>query len=67
MTELTVENVVNAAVKAMNSEAGQALTEKLITEVLKKNPNMTMKEWKETQVKFLAYMTITMVKETAII
>lgn len=59
------EIMIEAARKAMNSEAGQKITEKLIEEVKKQNPNITMKEWKEIQSRFLAYMTITMTKEIA--
>ena len=61
----TYETITKAAQKALNSEAGQKLTEKLIEEVVKQNPNITMEEWKEIQTRFLAYTAIKMTQELA--
>lgn len=62
---MNIQEITMAMAKAMNSEAGQKITEKLIEEVKKQNPNITMQEWKEIQSRFLAYMTIKMTKEIA--
>ncbi len=48
---------------ALNSEAGQELTTKLIEAVKAQNPNTTMAEWKDIQARFLAYMTVTAIRE----
>ena len=60
---MTMYETVEAARTALNSEAGQALTEKLIEQVKQQNPEITMKDWKEIQARFLAYMTIKMAQE----
>ena len=62
---MNIQEITMAMAMAMNSEAGQKITEKLIEEVKKQNPNITMQEWKEIQSRFLAYMTIKMTKEIA--
>lgn len=58
-----LESFTKAAAAALNSEAGQELTDKLLRQVITKNPNTTPEEWKEIQARFLAYMTIRMAQE----
>ncbi len=60
---MKLEEIVKAAQIAMNTEAGQELTGKLMEKVLEQNPDTTVKEWEDIKARFLAYMTITMARE----
>lgn len=60
---MKLEEIVKAAQTAMNTEAGQELTGKLMEKVLEQNPDTTVKEWEDIKARFLAYMTITMARE----
>ena len=60
---MKLEEIVKAAQIAMNTEAGQELTGKLMEKVLEQNPDTTVKEWEDIKARFLVYMTITMARE----
>lgn len=50
------KKVVNAEAVALNSEAGQELTKKLLQMKLAQNPNMTAEEWEETKQEFMVFI-----------
>ncbi len=59
-----VEIMTEAERKALNTEAGQELTEKLLQMKLKQNPNMTAEEWQQTKSEFMTFIFYTFVRET---
>lgn len=59
-----VSKVEKAERKALNSEAGQKLTEKLLEMKLAENPNMTAEEWKQTKSEFMTFIFYQFVKQT---
>ena len=59
-----VERVAEAERTALNSPAGQALTEELLKMKLAQNPNMTAEEWAKTKSEFMTFLFLTFVKET---
>lgn len=47
----------SAAIRsALNTEKGQEITQLLLTEALKKNPNMTQEEWKDMKSEFMTFI-----------
>lgn len=47
----------SAAIRsALNTEKGQEITQLLLTEALKKNPNMTAEEWKDMKSEFMTFI-----------
>lgn len=59
-----VEIMTEAERKALNTEAGQELTEKLLQMKLKQNPNMTAEEWQQTKSEFMTFIFYMFVRET---
>jgi hypothetical protein len=59
-----VEKISEAERTALNSPAGQELTQKLFEMKLAKNPSMTPKEWNRTKSEFMTFIFFTFVKET---
>ncbi len=59
-----VEKVSEAERTALNSPAGQELTQKLLEMKLAQNPNMTPEEWSRTKSEFMTFIFFTFVKET---
>ena len=51
-----VEKVSEAERKVLNSEIGQKITQKYLSECLKENPEMTAEEWKEKKAGLLTYL-----------
>lgn len=50
---------------ALNSEAGQEITTKLLEMKLASNPNMTVEEWESTKKEFMIYLFNEVVKNNA--
>lgn len=50
--------------EALNNEAGQEITKKLLAEALKKNPDMTPEEWQQMKSEFMTFIFCQFVKET---
>lgn len=59
-----VEKVSEAERTALNSPAGQELTQKLLEMKLAQNPNITPEEWSRTKSEFMTFIFFTFVKET---
>ena len=59
-----VEKVSEAERTALNTPAGQELTEQLLRMKLKENPNMTPEEWQQTKSEFMTFIFCMFVKET---
>ena len=51
-----VDKVTEAERKFFNSEYGQKVTQKYLTECLKENPEMTAEEWKEKKAGLLTFL-----------
>lgn len=51
-----VEKVSAAERTALNSPAGQELTQKLLEMKLQQNPNLTPEEWAETKSQFMTFI-----------
>ena len=58
-----VDKVSEAERSALNSPAGQELTQKLLEMKLAQNPNMTPEEWAQTKSEFMTFMFAVFVKE----
>lgn len=58
-----VEKISEAERTALNSPAGQELTQKLLEMKLAKNPSMTPEEWNRTKSEFMTFIFFTFVKE----
>lgn len=58
-----VNKVSEAERTALNSPAGQELTQKLLEMKLAQNPNMTLEEWTQTKSKFMTFMFAVFVRE----
>lgn len=58
-----VNVVTEAERKALNSEVGQKMTEKLLQMKLAENPNMTEDEWKQTKSEFMTFIFAVMMNE----
>ena len=58
-----VQKVSEAERTALNSPAGQELTQKLLEMKLVQNPNLTPEEWQNTKSQFMIFMFATFVKE----
>lgn len=61
-----VEKVAQAERTALNTPAGQELTQKLLEMKLKENPNMTPDEWQQTKSEFMTFIFCMFVKETPV-
>ncbi len=59
-----VKRVAEAERTALNSPAGQALTEELLKMKLAQNPNMTVEEWVKTKSEFMTFLFAMFVKES---
>lgn len=59
-----VTKIEAAERKALNSEAGQKMTNKLLEMKLAENPDMTAEEWKQTKSEFMTFLFLNFVKET---
>ena len=59
-----VETMTKAERKALDTAAGQELTEKLLQMKLEQNPNMTAEEWQRTKSEFMTFIFYMFVKET---
>lgn len=59
-----VERVTEAERTALNSPAGQALTEELLKMKLAQNPDMTEEEWAQAKSDFMTFLFLSFVKET---
>lgn len=51
-----VDKVTEAERRALNSEAGQEMTKKLLEMKLAENPDMTPDEWKQTKSEFMTFI-----------
>mgnify|MGYP001058164808 FL=1 len=51
-----IDKVSEAERTALNSPAGQELTQKLLEMKLAQNPNMTPEEWAQTKSEFMTFM-----------
>lgn len=58
-----VGKVSEAERTALNSPAGQELTQKLLEMKLAQNPNMTPEEWAQTKSEFMTFMFAVFVSE----
>ena len=58
-----VETMTKAERKALNTAAGQELTEKLLQMKLAQNPNMTAEEWAQTKSEFMVFLFSALLKE----
>ena len=58
-----VDKVSEAERSALNSPAGQELTQKLLEMKLAQNPNMTPEEWAQTKSEFMTFMFTVFVQE----
>ena len=58
-----IDKVSEAERTALNSPAGQELTQKLLEMKLAQNPNMTPEEWQNTKSQFLTFLFVMIVKE----
>ncbi len=58
-----VDKVSEAERSALNSPAGQELTQKLLEMKLAQNPHMTPEEWAQTKSEFMTFMFTVFVKE----
>ena len=58
-----VEKVSDAIRKALNTEVGQELTERLLKLKLAENPQLTTEEWKDTKSDFMTYLFCMFVQE----
>lgn len=58
-----IDKVSEAERTALNSPAGQELTQKLLEMKLAQNPNMTPEEWAQTKSEFMTFMFAVFVRE----
>lgn len=58
-----IDKVSEAERTALNSPAGQELTQKLLEMKLAQNPNMTPEEWVQTKSEFMTFMFAVFVHE----
>lgn len=58
-----VNKVLDAERSALNSPAGQELTQKLLEMKLAQNLHMTSEEWMQTKSEFMTFMFAVFVKE----
>ena len=58
-----IDKVSEAERTALNSPAGQELTQKLLEMKLAQNPNMTPEEWAQTKSEFMTVMFAVFVHE----
>ena len=58
-----VDKVSEVERTALNSPAGQELTQKLLEMKLAQNPNMTPEEWAQTKSEFMTFMVAVFVRE----
>lgn len=58
-----VEKVTEAERTALNTPAGQELTQKLLEMKLQQNPGLTPEEWAETKSQFMTFIFAMFVKE----
>jgi len=58
-----VDKVSEAERSALNSPAGQELTQKLLEMKLAQNPHMTPEEWAQTKSEFMTFMFTVFVSE----
>ena len=58
-----IDKVSEAERTALNSPAGQELTQKLLEMKLVQNPNMTPEEWAQTKSEFMTFMFAVFVHE----
>ena len=57
-------NTVSDSIRVMlNSDMGQELVQELLTESLKKNPNMTQEEWSQIKSEFMTFIFASFVQE----
>ena len=56
-------SLFKAVLSALNSPAGQELTQKLLEMKLAQNPNMTPEEWAQTKSEFMTFMFAVFVHE----
>jgi len=59
-----VEKVSEGIRKALNTEKGQEITERLLRKKLSENPELTPEEWKKTKSDFMTFLFLMFVKET---
>lgn len=59
-----VNKIEAAERKALNSPAGQKMTNELLKMKLAENPNMTPEEWKKTKSEFMTFLFLNFVKDT---
>lgn len=57
-------NVGSGIIDALNTEAGQEITNKLLAEKLKENPSMTTEEWTRTKQELVAFIFCEYMKNT---
>jgi len=58
-----IDKVSEAERQALNTPAGQELTQKLLEMKLEQNPNMTPEEWQDTKSQFMTFVFAMFVKE----
>ncbi len=59
-----VEKITEAERTALNTPAGQEITQQLLEMKLEKNPRLTPEEWQQTKSEFLTFLFAMFVKET---
>ena len=59
-----VEKITEAERTALNTPAGQEITQQLLEMKLEENPRLTPEEWQQTKSEFLTFLFAMFVKET---
>ena len=65
--ETLIKSIISAETKALNSEAGQKLLQRLHDEAIQKKPDMTAEEWKATKKHLLVSVFFEILKENPVI